>query len=692
MAKRRSKEYLYSSRLLYWLLSLPLLPRFMRMLSRLWMRRRIRRRPVYEPTVEGTAAAELETVLQTIVEDVVNVLGYTGAMVATYEQGDTLPARAIYVDPLIATEEDIHKWEEKISEIAGHPVSITDPEIARVYVYDEAYQDNLSVKAVRAGGPVTSDELYDLFTPIAPPASKPLVGIIQQILGVRQVIAVPFFLETRADGKTSRELVGNLFAAKRSSISRQDILVLSAFGRQAAAAIGSERRRIQVEITQKLVYRVQTSLHDEQQILNWIVRGVVSDLGYVGAIVAPYERDGSLPIAALYVDPHVATADDLRRWEAQLAAMAGKPIRITDPNTARVYIHREACQQNLSVRAAKLGKPITTHELYDLFIPIVPPKARPLVQEIQRALGIRQLVAIPFFLETPVDGKPTRQLVGNLFAATRSRAFQASEIELLRAFGQQAAAGIYNARLYRTAEERRQAAQMFGTMAFSATTAVHVLANHIGVFQMHLELLKNLPPERREQALMADDDIQRRLQEAAELLNTLREPWRPISDKVVDVNACLRLAVDKTMPLWEEKELNVQIDLTPEPLEVRTSPEMLTEAFRVLIKNAIDAIQEKGHRGELRITSRRSATGIEVTISDNGVGIKPEHIPKIFEIGWSTKRTGLGFGLFWTRDYIEGLGGTIRVESAVGQGTTFYIHLPFDSESPPSPSQNARQG
>ena len=97
-------------------------------------------------------------------------------------------------------------------------------------MYQSEYKNNRSVRAFKANGLVVSDNLYDLFVPIAPLASKPVVQGIQQALGIHHVIAVPFFLEAAADGQTEKEIVGNLFAAKQGEISRQDELVLSAFG------------------------------------------------------------------------------------------------------------------------------------------------------------------------------------------------------------------------------------------------------------------------------------------------------------------------------------------------------------------------------------------------------------------------------------------------------------------------------
>jgi signal transduction histidine kinase len=755
--ERALRERLMHSRFLSALANFPPVAWLVRGIVRRLVGRRGAKRPVQEATIERAAAIGLDATLQGVVQDVVEVLGYTGAMVATYEHGDSLPVRAMYVDPLIATAAEVRRWEHRISEVAGWPVSITDPDIARVYVYNEAYSDNLSVRAAQAGGPVTSDHLYDLFAPIAPPASRPIVEGIQQAMGIQQVIAVPFFLETLGDANGvlpadtvhpadkvhpadtvhEKELVGNLFAAKRSKISDHDILVLSAFGRQAAAAIGNERRRLQIAIAQDLTFHVQTSLNDEAEILEWIVKGVVSDLGYVGAMVAPYEPDGSLPSLALYVDPSVATEADIHRWERQISEVSQTPVSIFNSDIARVYVNRPEYSRNLSVRAAKAGKPVTSDALYDLFVPIAPPASESLVRDIQRDLGIQQVVAVPFFLETITDdGQFTHELVGNLFAATRSQSFKSSEIELLRAFGQQAAAGIRNARLYRKAEERRQAAQLFGKMAFSAATAVHALRNHVGIVRLHIDLLQYLPPEKREAQLSKNPEIRDRLDTVADILDTLGEPWRRISDEWVDVNVCLHRAVNKILPLSERhasqranshanshassRGVHLDLSLSQEPLKLKTSPDMLTEVFRVLIKNAFEAIQEKGSAGHLRVTSGRTvrplgastslprspgmsvgdlnqqggggASGspkvsdrgvhpvdatdpIEILIQDNGVGIRPENINKIFEIGWTTKSAGMGFGLFWARDYIEGIGGSITVESVLGEGTTFCIRL-----------------
>lgn len=677
-AERRN---LLDSKVVSWMMNISPISWLTEWIVRRWMRQRISDVTFKEATLERAAAVGLDAMLQSIVEDVVDVLGYTGAMVATYEHGDALPVRAFYVDPRLASLEDIAHWERQISRLVGRDIRITDARVARVYIHEEKYAGNLSVRAAKAGGPALSDELYDLFRPIAPPASRPIVRGIQRALGIRQVIAVPFFLEAEVAGQATREMVGNLFAAKRTRISEQDQLLLSAFGRQAAAAIDSERRRLQIEIAQKMTYHVQTSLHDEEGIYEWIAKGVVTDLGYVGAMVAPYERDGSMPVQALHLDPAFGGRDDIRRWEQQLSRVIGEHISVDDPDTSQVYVHQEAYKDNLSVRAVKAGEPITSDALYDLFRPVAPLSAQHVVQGIQQTLGIQQVIAVPFFLETVTEaGETERELVGNLFAATRSQSFKPSEIALLGAFAQQAAAGIRNARLYRRAEEQRMAAQMFSKMAFSAATAVHEMRNHIGIFHIYLSMLRSLPPEAALDQLERIDDVQMRLDQVMEILDTLGEPWRRVTERWVDVNTCVRNAVERLDLEETAEDVEAVLDLTEAALPIKTSADMLTEAFRVLIKNAVEAVEvEEERKGEVRITSRRVSTSDEmvITVSDTGIGIPRQQRHKIFEIGWSSKGTGMGFGLFWTRDYVQGLGGYIDVASEEGEGTTFTVRLPL---------------
>jgi signal transduction histidine kinase len=116
---------------------------------------------------------------------------------------------------------------------------------------------------------------------------------------------------------------------------------------------------------------------------------------------------------------------------------------------------------------------------------------------------------------------------------------------------------------------------------------------------------------------------------------------------------------------------------------VRGNALQLQAAFIQLIQNAVAAMEDGG---TLTIeTTLPEETLLRVRVSDTGRGIKPEHLSRIFDPFFTTKaqRTDTGIGLSVVHKIIEDHGGTIRVESTVGNGTTFWITLPIDVEASP---------
>jgi len=69
---------------------------------------------------------------------------------------------------------------------------------------------------------------------------------------------------------------------------------------------------------------------------------------------------------------------------------------------------------------------------------------------------------------------------------------------------------------------------------------------------------------------------------------------------------------------------------------------------------------------------------LNITVSDNGSGIKEPHLAQIFNPFFSTKQEGTGLGLSISKKIVEAHNGTIRVESREGIGTSFFISLPLD--------------
>ena len=113
--------------------------------------------------------------------------------------------------------------------------------------------------------------------------------------------------------------------------------------------------------------------------------------------------------------------------------------------------------------------------------------------------------------------------------------------------------------------------------------------------------------------------------------------------------------------------------------------EPLRRALHNLVLNAIDAVAGIGEPGtgngpRVELVVRQAANGavptVEVTVRDNGVGIAPDHLARVFEPHFTTKSSGTGLGLAIARQTIRHHGGNITVASEPGRGTTFTVSLP----------------
>lgn len=137
--------------------------------------------------------------------------------------------------------------------------------------------------------------------------------------------------------------------------------------------------------------------------------------------------------------------------------------------------------------------------------------------------------------------------------------------------------------------------------------------------------------------------------------------------------AVQRSKVPETLPLQYRSE--------PDPFMVWGDPMQLEQVLSNLFANATQAM--KG-TGRLTVTARKGEAGQdEILVADTGAGIAAEHRDQIFEPLFSTKTTGVGFGLTLCRQVIERHGGTIELVATEQPGTTFCLRLP----QAPSPVQ-----
>jgi signal transduction histidine kinase len=140
--------------------------------------------------------------------------------------------------------------------------------------------------------------------------------------------------------------------------------------------------------------------------------------------------------------------------------------------------------------------------------------------------------------------------------------------------------------------------------------------------------------------------------------------------------------VEEICALLEQRCLDQGIRLTVECKDLQpvfADPKSIEEIFNNLISNAINYSPDGG---EVRVSARRAGGQIHIQISDDGIGIPPEELPKIFDKFYRVKHpktrtvTGTGLGLPIVKRVVEAHHGTIDVESVPDKGTTFTVWLP----------------
>ena len=161
-------------------------------------------------------------------------------------------------------------------------------------------------------------------------------------------------------------------------------------------------------------------------------------------------------------------------------------------------------------------------------------------------------------------------------------------------------------------------------------------------------------------------------------------------NKLVDEHA--RLAYHSARATDPNFQLDMKQEFDPDAGEIEAVPQELGRVFLNMVSNACDATDEKRRAAQeagtaadymptLELFTRRAGDHVEVRIRDNGSGMPPEVMEKIFNPFFTTKPTnrGTGLGLAITRDIVQKHGGTIQVQSEVGEFTEMIVELPLQS-------------
>src|SRR5947207_2065422 len=232
-------------------------------------------------------------------------------------------------------------------------------------------------------------------------------------------------------------------------------------------------------------------------------------------------------------------------------------------------------------------------------------------------------------------------------------------------------------------EEQLIQAEKLAAMGQMLAGVAHELNNPLTAILGVTELLRDRPG--------ADDSTKRQLElthrqarRAARIVQNLLEFSRPASPqkKPLDLNNLL----DRTLQLQEHslRRNNIEVDfrLQHDLPGVVGDANQLIQVFLNLITNAEQAIREVRDSGRIQIRSGQNGNQLAVTVQDDGVGIRPEALPRLFDPFYTTKRPGggTGLGLSICMSIIREHGGSIDVETLPAGGSAFTVYLPVALE------------
>ena len=213
----------------------------------------------------------------------------------------------------------------------------------------------------------------------------------------------------------------------------------------------------------------------------------------------------------------------------------------------------------------------------------------------------------------------------------------------------------------------------------------HELRNPLAPMLNALQLLRLKPSEAQSQ--WAQEVMQRQLAQLTRLVDDLLDVSRitrgmiTLAREPLEVATLITRAVETVQPLLRERDHQLTLLIPPEPLRVNGDTTRLTQALANVLGNAAK-YTDRGGRIALRCS--REGANVEICVRDNGVGISPELLPRIFDLFTQLDRrpdhtvSGLGIGLALVRRLVEMHGGTVTAHSAgVGAGSEFVIRLPL---------------
>lgn len=443
--------------------------------------------------------------------------------------------------------------------------------------------------------------------------------------------------------------------------------ILAVYGVKVASQFNQKRERM-LETRNKeltaLAHMSSTirSTISVEKVLEQILEGIQSGLDLTLSVLVLFDREkGRIRLLAPQNHPAIQ----------KITPILGEPLP--------AFVFPLEVPENTALQGICRHQIVFRKSLDEVLMGMRPPLAKEVAGQIQKTLGFKKIVGVPLVAES--------ELLGALIGCTRSVHVDPQTVKTLEAFANQAALILEAALLIQRLREanaslkeaNRVKSEFLATMSHELRTPLTAI---IGFSELLLEGVMGRLTEEQQESLR---EVLNNGATLLDLINNLLDMAKVEAGKMTlelqpfDLPELLRRLSQTIASLVQRKRHTLKLNLPPRVPPIRADEKKIQHVMLNLLSNAIKFTPEGGTIG---IGLKYRGGAFEISVEDNGIGIRRENLGKVFEMfsqgdsSVTRSHGGTGLGLTLARQFVELHRGSISVESEVGKWTRFTVTLP----------------